>query len=551
MSHYNWRNNSRQGSWRDPEEIVKVPSNACGLIVGTGGRNVKELKEISGIRYIRVDFKEATVRIVGTEAGIAAVKRRIDQAVSLATNADGYFPECALSCLRLEFYSEIRFDRVSKAGDYRVHITQLDDHREYFVLNVVKPNVDISLDSLCLNDTDGETDKGELVAGFEPSKYMAFFDRVIRSNISAMSSQDVCAKVSVNFGKTFLSSVPWDVQGRSLSMSEISAIPYGKGGLRPEFVQHFAIDKIALLKTLQDDYVQLSAGKFIVVHCVSQETKKRYRIILKQRDGDTDADETARSDGNIRQIAEAKTYFEVLGISPSGATPRDVKIAFQRKALLIHPDKNNHPLAGKAMTVLNEARECLTNNQERITYESLPLPRQLPKNAFKYELAIASEPFPDVEKCRSRGRKLALCTVLSEAPRSEFRTTIETETDVAMDINMRRKLQRAWDERTSDGKFQFPNDDTDNWLIVDTVCYLERLTLTNGTFVLTVDKTTEDHFGKSCEGLNISLSSHDIMDKIKTLHEAVDMAGAASLLLTYIRDLQQEAMNISSLLDKL
>jgi hypothetical protein len=194
----------------------------------------------------------------------------------------------------------------------------------------------------------------------------------------------------------------------------------------------------------------------------------------------------------------------------------------------------------------------LTGDQERRTYERLPLSEQRPKNGFEYVSATATlEPFPDVQEFRSRGRKLALCTVLSEASRSEFRTTIETENDEAMDRNMRRKLQDAWDKRTSDGKLHFADGGTDHWLIVDTVRYIERLKLTNGTFALTVDAATEDHFGKSCDGLNISLDSYDVVDTLQTLHGAVDKAGAASRLLTYIRDLQEEAMKISSLLDKL
>jgi hypothetical protein len=81
-------------------EFIQVPSKACGLIVGSKGQNIKELQQMQGIQHMSVDFQRSTVKVVGTDVAIIDVKRHIDQAVSLATNAAGYFPENTLTCLR-------------------------------------------------------------------------------------------------------------------------------------------------------------------------------------------------------------------------------------------------------------------------------------------------------------------------------------------------------------------------------------------------------------------------------------------------------------------
>jgi len=159
-----------------------------------------------------------------------------------------------------------------------------------------------------------------------------------------MTERSMCTSISVNFGKTFLSSVPEDAQRRSVPLAEVQTIGYGKRGLRPEFASHFSLDKRSLLVSkLEDDYVELCSGKFIVVHCVSQKSKKRYKIKLVEKDH-TDIPDP--SEAVIQKIAAAETYFSVLGIS-STATPREIKIAYRRKAFRVHPDKNSHPSAAK------------------------------------------------------------------------------------------------------------------------------------------------------------------------------------------------------------
>ena len=183
------------------------------------------------------------------------------------------------------------------------------------------------------------------------------------------------------------------------------------------------------------------------------------------------------------------------------------------------------------MAVLNEAWECLKDDQKRAAYSRLPASMKRPKNSFEYSLS-ESEPFPDVESFRSTNRKLGLCSILMETSRSEFRTTIETVQDEAMDPSILRKLQNALDNRSDEGNISIPNG-TDGWLVEEEeVRYKKTLQLTNGNFILKIDEATEDHFGKSYNGLHISLESYDIWDTLDSLPRAVKGGDTASRLLT-------------------
>jgi len=540
------------------EEIVEVPKGACGLIVGKGGRNIKEIQKMDGVHKVFVDFNNATVTIRGTDEGIMAVKCRIDKAVCIAVNSAAYFPEKALTCLRLgDGISEIKFRTVAsfniEATFGGVRLEQLDANREYSALCV-------NNSSMGSRSNDGAADREGIVCGYNEQLFMEFFSGCIQQNIAAILEPTACTEIGINFGKTFFSSIPDDAKDEEwLSRAELNGLKYGKNGIRPEYVRHLHTSyRDPFMTAILDDYYPISSGKYAVIHCISQEAKKRYTIKLKYRDGDEAPQEDSFFSGTatavMEEIAQAKTYFEVLGVADDAITnSRVVDIAYQRRKLAIHPDNNKHPQAGQAMEVLNEARACLRDDQRREQYKNLPRSRQIPRSRFQLAKEVDhSEPLPDIQKFRSKSRKLGLLNVLDDASKSEFRTTIEIQKDeAALDTNMRRKLQEAWDSRSPDGKFKFPGG-TDDWLIVETIRYKESETYSNGIFLLKIDEAIEEHFGKKMKGINVSLESEEVEDTLAMLQRAGDGSDKAPLievLLSCMRDLQNEAGRISDLLN--
>ena len=434
------------------EVSMDVSKEACALVVGKGGRNIKELQQMDGIRYIRVDFLAGKVRIEGSDEGIQAAQNRINKAVCLASNNAGYFPENTMTCVRLNRIDQcmIMFQPINSfdANEFGgVQLEQLDKQRYYFVIDLFD-HEDRGY------DREADLNLERILVGYDEKRYAHFFETCMRENIEAMIAKDACTEIGVNFGKTFLSSVPEEAQSLPLNPTAANDLKYGKDGIRPTFARHFKPHcRDSLLDGLLDEYMPRSFGKFVVIHCTSQLAKKRYTIKLK----------------------------------------------------------------------------CHDEQEDESTVRALP----------------------DVQSVRSKIRKLGLLNVLGDASQSEFRTTIEIERDETfMNRSMRQKLQEAWDARTSDGKFRFP-DGTNDWLIVDTIRYKNSERYSNDTFELVIDTTIEENFGTTIEGVNISLKSMDVDDAVACLARASELSDKEELmsnLLASMCDLQQEAAKISSFL---
>ena len=78
--------------------------------------------------------------------------------------------------------------------------------------------------------------------------------------------------------------------------------------------------------------------------------------------------ERARSHGggNVKESA----YYDVLGV-PTAATTQDIKKAYYKKAVSVHPDKNPSPEANKQFQQLNQAYQVLSDPTSRSKYDSL------------------------------------------------------------------------------------------------------------------------------------------------------------------------------------
>jgi len=69
------------------------------------------------------------------------------------------------------------------------------------------------------------------------------------------------------------------------------------------------------------------------------------------------------------RIKKLKNHYEILGVKKT-ASERDIKLAYRKLAIKLHPDKNSAPEAEEAFKKLTAAHECLSNEEKRRRYDN-------------------------------------------------------------------------------------------------------------------------------------------------------------------------------------
>ena len=70
----------------------------------------------------------------------------------------------------------------------------------------------------------------------------------------------------------------------------------------------------------------------------------------------------------VRQIKGQKDYYQILGLERD-CTVEDVKKAYKKISLKVHPDKNKAPGAEEAFKAVSKAFQCLSNEEKKRSYD--------------------------------------------------------------------------------------------------------------------------------------------------------------------------------------
>lgn len=70
----------------------------------------------------------------------------------------------------------------------------------------------------------------------------------------------------------------------------------------------------------------------------------------------------------VRQLRKKKDYYEILGLERS-CSVEDVRKAYRKLSLKVHPDKNKAPGAEEAFKAVSKAFQCLSNEESRKKYD--------------------------------------------------------------------------------------------------------------------------------------------------------------------------------------
>lgn len=70
----------------------------------------------------------------------------------------------------------------------------------------------------------------------------------------------------------------------------------------------------------------------------------------------------------VRKVKKCKDYYEILGVTKT-ATDSEIKKAYKKLALQLHPDKNRAPGAVEAFKAVGNAAAILTDAEKRKQYD--------------------------------------------------------------------------------------------------------------------------------------------------------------------------------------
>ncbi|XP_022902100.1 dnaJ homolog subfamily B member 12 [Onthophagus taurus] len=70
----------------------------------------------------------------------------------------------------------------------------------------------------------------------------------------------------------------------------------------------------------------------------------------------------------VKRIKKCKDYYEILGVSKD-STDSDIKKAYKKMALQLHPDKNKYPGSAEAFKAIGNAVAVLTDAEKRKQYD--------------------------------------------------------------------------------------------------------------------------------------------------------------------------------------
>nr|GEX88374.1 chaperone protein DnaJ 49-like [Tanacetum cinerariifolium] len=103
-----------------------------------------------------------------------------------------------------------------------------------------------------------------------------------------------------------------------------------------------------------------------------------------------------------REIRRKRDYYDILGVSKDCGV-EDIRKAYLKLSLKVHPDKNKAPGSEEAFKKLSKAYQCLSDAESRKKYNVIgseepmsympPARRRARQNGFSYEGDVDAEGF--------------------------------------------------------------------------------------------------------------------------------------------------------------
>ncbi|EZA49366.1 hypothetical protein DMN91_008986 [Ooceraea biroi] len=96
--------------------------------------------------------------------------------------------------------------------------------------------------------------------------------------------------------------------------------------------------------------------------------RKRQNVTKEGTHSHSSSEYTKEQLEHVKRIKKCKDYYEILGVSKD-STDSDIKKAYKKMALQLHPDKNKAPGAAEAFKAIGNAVAILTDAEKRKQYD--------------------------------------------------------------------------------------------------------------------------------------------------------------------------------------
>ena len=474
---------------------IPVPAGCDGLIIGPRGSSIKQLQGMSGIDFVRL--QDGILKIGGESNDVVKhvefiVREKINNAVT--SNSSRMIRQFHLDfggCGEEVRYLRYESIKGSCPISFAPYLCEKNfDHRKLFMLSKVSTDKDflekqlsgLSLDESCLYEARGFS-RLPLNLEYASSGFVQSLNDIDHKNLEHL-------KVEIRFSGCCFVDVDTTSMGDHSTFS-VKDVAKCTDKLKSQFSLSLNIPEDALQRVAEENGFDLvECVKVSVVHLVALETRTTFHakfyedVKIGTTEERVDQRLTETKKAELIRISKCSSARAILEIPP-GASSSEVKKAWKKKNMLVHPDKNAFIGANEAAKFVQMAKSELLNESKC-------------DNTYSPKLFDVSEPsdesnLPKLKKVTKGKNRYFLMDTVADSYKLGQRFVLEAEKPVETK-SVKSFLEKAWKNGniTAGGELSM-----DKSYSIEAVRLKSAKSFTDGEFDLKIElvkqKSTRSH----------------------------------------------------------
>ncbi|KAI9338992.1 hypothetical protein BDR26DRAFT_975842 [Obelidium mucronatum] len=489
MSYYS--NKYKQYGGDMHSDYVEFAPSLVGLVIGKRGVTIKALQCVSGIRSISVDSDSVPARatITGSNAAVSEVKERILALIALAP-----------------IFSILVVEEATSTNDHLtfcpITATVHCEEQKFFVMNKIESQTDDEEDFGLMRRMDLSPSQNHAYSYLDSRKILEDLSSKL-GELDSFDKSNVKHKFTVHLGKILFRR---DVIQR-IPVYQLPSLIRSS-----QFSNHLSSDTMRvnnLRKVLGDlGFIHVQTKKGVAIHLVDVTTGKKSNLQLNNPKENSHED-TLAADEHVIRVFQSKNYFQVLQINEKSAVNAvDVKKAYRKLSLLVHPDKNSNNHAKRAFQVVSDAYQALSTASGVGMHFRLSQASEFPplftKEELEQVLSTTHSLLPSVRKYIQEPKREGFMYYFTPKPQNfDMRVAIRSEINEPVDKPFLQALSQAWDQHESnlgDNSHQFIQVGASEKKQIHLIRYKETESWVNENVVVKIVKVSVAVHGWDPEG---------------------------------------------------